>query len=153
MHIRRVLPLTLIPFLWGYIPTAFVQSAWIDAFYFRFINAWETAFLLFWGWVGFCCGRLPEKPLKSILMGNATWLFSLGLYVWQFQLLDSVQRSPGLLSLIPQLFPFGVLSTVSRMMTLFTRSISQNWVFVFSYLFMLGIFLIGFYLGRSRQTT
>ncbi len=38
-------------------------------------------------------------------------------------------------------------------MTLFTRSISQNWVFVFSYLFMLGIFLIGFYLGRSRQTT
>lgn len=153
MRTARVLLLTMIPLVWGYIPTAFVRSAWIDAYYFRFLAAWETAFILFWGWVGSYCGRLPEKPLKSILTGTATWLFSLGLYAWQFQLLDSAQRSPGLLSLIPQLFPFGVLSTVSRMMTLFTRSISQNWVFVFSYLFMLGIFLIGFYLGRSRQTT
>jgi hypothetical protein len=153
MRITQVLPLTIIPFLWGYIPTAFVQSAWLDAYYFRFLYVWEAAFILFWGWVGFLCGRLPEKPYRSILLGNATWLFSLGLYMWQFQLLDSAHRSPGFLSLLPQLFPFGVLSTVSGIITLFTRNITMNWIFVISYLCMLGVFFVGFHRGRRQQPT
>lgn|GEM_PF-6359115 len=151
MRNATILLLTMIPFLWGFIPTVFVESAWVNTLYFRYVHVWEIAFILFWGWVGSYCGRAGQKAYKSILIGNATWLLSLGLYVWQFQLLDGTQRSAGILSLLPQLFPFGVLSTVFKMMTLFTRNITQNSGFILCYLYMLGIFLIGFYFGRMPR--
>lgn len=148
MRNARILLLTMIPFVWGLIPTLFVESAWVNTLYYRYVHVWETAFILFWGWVGSYCGRVGQKAYQSILIGNATWLLSLGLYVWQFGLLNDTQRSAGILSLLPQLFPFGVVSTAFKMMTMLTRNVSSNAGFMFCYLYMLGIFLIGFYLGR-----
>ena len=149
----RALLLTMIPFVWGYIPARFVQSAWVDAYYFRYIRLWDVAFIIMWGWVGWNFGRLRLKPRQSFLLGNMTWSISLCLLVWQFFLLGDAERSSGWLSLLPQLFPFGVLSTTSRTMGIFTRSISSSIALLLAHFYMLVIFWLGFVLERRRQET
>lgn len=151
MRVLRILPLTMIPFVWGYIPARFVQSVWVNTYYFRYIRLWDVAFIVFWGWVGWNFGRLRLKPRMSFLLGNMTWFISLCLLVWQFFLLSDADRSSSWISLLPQLFPFGILSTASRMMGIFSRSITSSNALLVAHFYMLVIFWLGFVLGRKKR--
>ncbi len=107
------------------------------------IYLWAFTAIFFWFYVGKQFGKLDISKVKSFILGNSLWMSSLALYIWQFTLLNDEKRN-FFIAGISQSYNLGFVFISSRIISLFTNNLDTKTVTIFSYLFMLIVFAIGF---------
>ena len=112
--------------------------------------------LSFWFWVG---GKFAQRNIKAflaILIGNSIGIVSLLMYLWQFVLVSSANRSLYLAG-FSQAFSGGLVSFTTRFAILFepeknvfgqTTEIATQ---ALGLLFMLIVFTLGYYLKKRKR--
>lgn len=103
----------------------------------------NLGFVLFWFWGGRQFAQLSTKKVRSYLLGNALWLISFLLYVWQFVLLDEASRSIAIASLSQYYMLFTIILGTQIHMV-YSEVINSTEIVIISYLVMLLVFTMGF---------
>lgn len=100
--------------------------------------------IIFWFYVGWTFGKFKVSVIKKFTLGNILWALSLGLYTWQFKLLDDASRNMTMAGL-SQHYPLGFIGIATRMIGLFTNSFHGLTIIFIAYFIMLIVFSIGFF--------
>ncbi|MFO8060891.1 MAG: hypothetical protein R6U70_09610 [Bacillota bacterium] len=113
--------------------------------------SWGLLFLGYWFWVGSLFGR-GENPLASFLWGSSLTVLCAAIYVQQFFWTDPANMSRAL-SLLAQLYVFfaGPVSSTFFVSILGMSSVRNTALNLWAYVFMLGVFALGFLWQRRRQ--
>lgn len=81
---------TFIPILTGYLVNSLLRFPVLGEIFFYVLTVATTAF---WFWMGRQFAKSTFKTIPAILIGNATGIISLLIYLWQFLLVASENRS------------------------------------------------------------
>jgi len=106
-------------------------------------------FIVYWFWVGKQFGQLRFNKLLLFLLGNIVWAILFGLFIWQFEFVDDLNRNMFIAG-ISQYYGLFTVMLSTRIVMLFKDLIDGTEVMIISYILMLVIFLIGFVYGAIR---
>lgn len=139
--------LTLVPILAGYLidVTALVPVVGELLFYLL-----PLIVVAFWFWLGGQYAGTDWGAAASILIGSATGILSLAVYLWQFVVLDSQARSmvwAGFSQLYASAAPIYLVAMLAR---LFPAGAAVTALEVLALLLMTGVFAGG-YFWRKRH--
>lgn len=81
---------TFIPILTGYLVNSLLRVPVLGEIFFYALTVTTTAF---WFWMGRQFEKSTFKTIHAILIGNATGIISLLIYLWQFLLVTSENRN------------------------------------------------------------
>lgn len=81
---------TFIPILTGYLVNSLLRVPVLGEIFFYVLTVATTAF---WFWMGRQFEKSTFKTIPAILIGNATGIISLLIYLWQFLLVTSENRN------------------------------------------------------------
>ena len=107
------------------------------------LYSWQLGSVFFWFIVGKQFGSLKINKMKSIILGNLVWGISFMLFIWQFLLVKDINANR-LLVLIPQHYVLGFIGWSSKLISLFSSSISGSSIFLLAHTMMIIIFILGF---------
>lgn len=133
--------LILLPLFLGWLIN---NSIFILNIYGNLIWIFSISFVVYWFWVGKQFGQLRYHRLVSLLIGNAIWIISFGLYIWQFVFVNEMSRNM-FLAVISQHYGLFTITFATRIVMLFDNDvIDSTQVLIVSYILMVVIFTIGF---------
>lgn len=146
--------LTFVPILAGYvINTALVVSA-IGTLLFYVL---PLAVLVFWFWLGGQYAKTDWGAILSVLIGSATGIISLALYLWQFVVLNSETRNlviaglSQMYSIATPLYLTGRLAVLFEGQANYIGQTTATAMQVISLILMIAVFAAGFFWGRKRR--
>ena len=125
-------------------------SSFIQGIYFRLWWVFILVFILFWFWGGKFFAEYARDKIVAFLLANSLWGISFILFIWQFVIVDGANRNLGF-ALISQLYMMLLLPLVSRMMSIFSNTMSSTNLISISYIFMIFIFSLGFFYNDLRN--
>ncbi|QUG41915.1 hypothetical protein KD050_01015 [Psychrobacillus sp. INOP01] len=138
---KKMLIWIIIPFAYGFVSNTFmlIMPPFLT----------QLVFAVFWFWVGMRFSCLSGNKLNSFFTGNSIWLLSFLIYLWQFVLLDDESRNLFLAG-ISQYYTLSFIWSSVKFSLLFTDIIHGITITIISYLSMLLVFTIGFFVGKIK---
>ena len=82
--------LTLVPILIGWLVNEFIHVPKVGMTLFYVL---PFVVLVFWFWLGRQYAKTDWRPISAIIIGSASGLISLALYIWQFHILTEEGRN------------------------------------------------------------
>ncbi len=142
-----LLSVALGPFALGYVLARWMPSVWGLS-----PSLWGWAFLVGWFLIGRQLGRQGYGP-AGLIAGVLPPLLGAGLFVQQFYLTPGEERSPGLLSLVGQLYPMIAVSPAASLIRILgvTELDSRVGILV-AFAMVMGAFVVGFQSGRATSS-
>ena len=141
-----LLGVALGPFAVGYTIARWMSGIWALS-----PLLWGLVFLVGWLLVGRYLGRKGFDKV-GIVVGIIPPLLGACIFIQQFFLTSSAQRSVGFLSTVGQLYPMVAVAPATKaMMTLGIREIDSRLALLLAYALMMGAFAIGFLGGRNKS--
>ena len=107
----------------------------------------QLVFLVFWFYVGYRFSKLDMAAWKSFLLGNVAWLVSFLLFIWQFIVLDSADRSMDL-ALLSQHYILAFVYGAARLLPFISNGTT---IIFFAYILMLLTFSVGFFINKKMR--
>lgn len=149
---KTLVLLTFIPIIIGYIINWTIMIPYIGMPMFYVL---PLIVLGFWFWLGSKYAKTDWKPIISILIGSATGLISLIIYLWQFIFISGEARNI-LLAAFSQMYSAAVPTYLfSRIATMFETQSNQAGIItmvtiqVMAVLLMMIVFTIGYFKGKK----
>lgn len=153
MKKRTLVLLTFVPVLAGYIRNLTILLPGIGALLYYTVPLLTT---VFWFWLGMQFAHAAWKTVPAILIGNATGVVSILVYLWQCLLTNDETRNMGLMG-VSQLFgsaaPSFWLGGIALRFESAPNTIgmaSAVALQVLSVLYMIAVFLLGFLWEKVR---
>jgi len=107
--------------------------------------------MIFWFSVGWIFGKFKMSTIKSFVLGNLVWAIFLGMYIWQFMIVDNNSMNHTI-TLISQYYPLAFLSLSTLIFGIFTNSLNATTIMLVSYFLMLVVFSIGFIFSTRSKS-
>lgn len=107
--------------------------------------------LIFWFCVGWVFGKFKISAIKSFILGNIVWAVFLGIFIWQFMIIDSNAMNLTL-ALISQHYTLGFIGLSTFIFGIFTNSFNVTTIILASYLLMLVVFSIAFIFSTRSKS-
>lgn len=146
--------LTLVPILAGYVINTALAVPVIGTLLFYIL---PLAVLVFWFWLGGQYAKTDWGVVLSLLIGSATGIISLALYLWQFVVLNSEARNLAIAGLSQMYSIATPVYLTGRLALLFERQANNIGrtaamaVQVISLILMIAVFAAGFFWGRKGR--
>lgn len=103
----------------------------------------NLGFVLFWFWGGRQFAKLSIKKVYSYLLGNALWLISFLLFIWQFILLDEAARNMTI-AVLSQYYMLFTIIIGTQIHMAYSGVVNSTEIVIISYVVMLVVFTLGF---------
>lgn len=146
--------LTLVPVLAGYLINTALLVPVVGMLLFYIL---PFAVLIFWFWLGSQYSKTNWGAIPSILIGSATGIVSLALYLWQFVFQDSETRNLTLAGLSQMYSIATPMYLTARLAALFETQpnyigrTTATALQAISLILMSTVFTAGFFWGRNKK--
>lgn len=146
--------LTLVPVLAGYIINTALLVPVVGMLLFYIL---PLAVLFFWFWLGSQYSKTNWSIIPSILIGSATGIVSLALYLWQFVVQDSETRNLAIAGLSQMYSTATPIYLTARLAALFETQpnyigrTTATALQVISLILMSAVFTAGFFWGKNAR--
>ncbi|GAA0349514.1 hypothetical protein [Bacillus horti] len=138
----------LLPFVLSFLINSFIEL--IVPVYILLIWPLCISFVIYWFWVGKQFAKVKFNKIKSFIIGNVWWGISVGLYYWQFIILDDSNRNL-FLAALSQYYALFILPIAHRIIALFSNVFDFTQSIILSYIIMIVIFTLGFVFQLVRM--
>ena len=145
--------LTIVPIIAGYILNLIILIPGIGTLLYYVLPLLTT---VFWVWIGIQYARSSKKTIPAILIGNATGVGSLLVYLWQHFLKTDETRNMALTGFSQMYGASAISPWMARLALLFEsepNTIGMSSVValqVISVVYMMAVFLAGFLWEKFR---
>lgn len=145
---------TFIPILTGYLVNSLLTVPVIGEIFFYVLTVATTAF---WFWLGRQFAKSTFKTIPAILIGNATGIISLLIYLWQFLLVTSENRSiflAGLSQMYNASVPGYLFGGIARLFETKPNYVGTRTfvaLHVICEIYMIAVFVIGMVVEKKRK--
>ena len=133
--------LTLVPILIGWLINVFIHVPKVGM---ALLYVLPFVVLVFWFWLGRQYAKTDWRPLSAIIIGSASGLISLVLYIWQFHILTEEGRNMFIAGLSQMYF-----AAVPEW--IFARSGLYLVIHIIALVLMIAVFTFGYLTGRSAE--
>ncbi len=132
--------LTLVPILIGWLINVFIYIPKVGMALFYVL---PFVVLVFWFWLGRQYAKTDWSPLSAIIIGSASGLISLVLYIWQFHIITEEARNI-LIAALSQMYFAAVPEWI------FARSGIYIVIHIIALVLMIAVFAFG-YITRKKH--
>lgn len=135
--------LTLVPILIGWLINVFIHVPKVGM---ALLYVLPFVVLVFWFWLGRQYAKTDWRPLSAIIIGSASGLISLALYIWQFHIITEEARNIFLAALSQMYFaavPEWIFAGIGIYIYLVLHIIAL--------VLMIAVFTFGYLTGRSAE--
>ena len=154
MKKRVLLLLTLVPIAVGYLVNHTLAIPGLGSLLFRVL---PLLTLVFWFYLGSRYAETNWRPVQAILIGSATGILSLLLYLWQF-LWETDETRNVALAVLSQMYSaatpaylFGRIAILFESQPNYVGQATMTALQVIAVVLMLAVFTCGYLWGRRRK--